>query len=156
MFGFLLRMVYYCYVNKRPRKTNPAQREPTGAKPLYLEAVAAGFPSPAEDYIDRCLDLNEHLIEHPAATFFVYASGNSMVGAGINDGDLLVVDRAVEPQNGSIVIAIIEGEFTVKRMDRRNGKLFLLPGNSDYQPIEITGESDFQGWGVCRYVIHQL
>jgi len=87
--------------------------------PLFAAGVPAGFPSPADDYIDRHLDLHEHLIEHPAATFYVRASGDSMVGAGIHDGDLLIVDRAVEPRDGHIVIAVVHGELTVKRLRRR-------------------------------------
>ena len=124
--------------------------------PLYFTGVSAGFPSPADDYIDQDLDLNEHLIEHPAATYFVRACGNSMIGAGIHDGDLLIVDRAVEPQNGSIVIAVLCGDLTVKRLRIQNGRLLLEPDNNAYPPIEVVPEMDFQVWGVCRHVIHTL
>ena len=96
---------------------------PSGRRiPLFLTGVPAGFPSPADDYIDCHLDLHEHLIEHPAATFYVRASGNSMVQAGIHDGDLLIVDRAVEPHDGHIVIAVVLGELTVKRLRQRQGR----------------------------------
>ena len=124
--------------------------------PLYFAGVPAGFPSPADDYVDRDLDLNEHLIAHPAATYFVRASGNSMSGAGIHDGDLLIVDRAVEPKDGSIVIAVICGDLTVKRLHFCDGRLLLEPDNNAYSPIEVAPEMDFQVWGVCRHVIHTL
>ena len=104
---------------------------------FYNSSVPAGFPSPAEDHMDIPLDLNEHLIRHPAATFYVYAKGNSMQNSGIYDGDLLIVDRAVEPKFKNIVIAVIDGEFTVKRISKIKNKIYLLPDNKEYQPIEI-------------------
>ncbi|MFA6132813.1 MAG: translesion error-prone DNA polymerase V autoproteolytic subunit [Phycisphaerae bacterium] len=105
---------------------------------MFAAAVAAGFPSPADDYVERALDLNEHLIEHPAATYCVRASGNSMVGTGIHDGDLLIVDRAIEPRDGSIAIAVIDGELTVKRIRRHGERLLLVPANSDYPYVIIS------------------
>ena len=126
------------------------------ALPLFIEGVAAGFPSPADDYIDRNLDLHEHLIEHPAATFFVRASGNSMVRAGIHDGDLLIVDRALEPRDGHVVIAAVHGELTVKRLRRSHGRLYLVSDGSGFPPLAITEDMDLHVWGVCRYVIHGL
>jgi len=126
------------------------------ALPLFIEGVAAGFPSPADDYIDRNLDLHEHLIEHPAATFFVRASGNSMVRAGIHDGDLLIVDRALAPRDGHIVIAAVHGELTVKRLRRSHGRLYLVSDGSGFPPLAITEDMDLHVWGVCRYVIHGL
>ncbi|HUT59186.1 MAG TPA: translesion error-prone DNA polymerase V autoproteolytic subunit [Phycisphaerae bacterium] len=124
--------------------------------PLFAAGVPAGFPSPADDYIDCHLDLHEHLIEHPAATFYVRASGDSMVGAGIHDGDLLIVDRAVEPRDGHIVIAVVHGELTVKRLRRRQGRLYLVSDGNAHPPLAITEEMDLHIWGVCRYVIHGL
>jgi len=124
--------------------------------PLFLSPVAAGFPSPADDYMDRALDLNEHLVAHPAATFFVRASGDSMRGAGIHDGDTLVVDRALDPKDGDVVIAALDGELTVKRIRRRAGRVELLPENPDYPPIEVGPEASFELWGVVTYVIHKL
>ncbi|NQU75523.1 MAG: translesion error-prone DNA polymerase V autoproteolytic subunit [Planctomycetes bacterium] len=118
--------------------------------------VAAGFPSPADDYVEGHLDLNEHLIEHPAATFFVRVSGDSMTGAGIHHGDLMIVDRAVEPSYGNVVVAIIDGQLTVKRITQLHGHPWLAPANEAYPPIEIGPETDFRVWGVCRYVIHAL
>jgi DNA polymerase V len=126
------------------------------ARPLFLASVSAGFPSPAEDYIEGRLDLNRHLIKHPAATFFVRVAGDSMIGAGIHPGDILVVDRALEPQDSNVVIAVIDGELTVKRISQRHGKLFLLPDNQAYEPLEILAEMEFEVWGVVTSVIHNL
>ncbi|MCC5792725.1 MAG: translesion error-prone DNA polymerase V autoproteolytic subunit [Legionellaceae bacterium] len=123
--------------------------------PLYASTVRAGFPSPADDYIEKQLDLNHHLIKHPAATFFVTASGDSMTGAGITSGDMLIVDRSLEATHGKIVIAAINGELTVKRLSRRNGKVQLLPENEQYEPIDINGEEELVIWGVVTHVIHQ-
>ena len=122
---------------------------------FYNSSIPAGYPYPAEDHIDIPLDLNEHLIRHPAATFYVYAKGNSMQNSGIYDGDLLIVDRAVEPKLKNIVIAIIDGEFTVKRISKIKNKIYLLPDNKEYQPIEIKDSSNFQIWGVVIYTIHK-
>ncbi len=124
--------------------------------PLFESVVPAGFPSIAEDYVDGALNLNELLIEHPAATFFVRVSGDSMLGAGIHPGDILIVDRAVEPQDNNVVIALLAGEFTVKRIRKRDGKLILIADNSSYNPIEITEDMDFETWGVVTNVIHKL
>jgi DNA polymerase V len=126
------------------------------ARPLFLASVSAGFPSPAEDYIEGRLDLNRHLIKHPAATFFVRVAGDSMIGAGIHPGDILVVDRALEPQDSNVVIAVIDGELTVKRISQRLGKLFLVPDNQAYEPLEIVETMEFEVWGVVTSVIHSL
>lgn len=122
--------------------------------PLYGSSVQAGFPSPADDYIDAHLDLNTHLIKHPAATFFVTASGDSMIGAGIASGDMLVVDRSLEATHGKIVIAALNGELTVKRLSRHGGKVQLVPENNRYKPIDITGDEELVIWGVVTHVIH--
>jgi len=122
--------------------------------PVYV-GISAGFPSPAEDHTELDLDLNEHLIKHPAATFYIYAKGDSMINAGIYDGDLLIVDRALDPKLKSIVIAIINGEFTVKRISKINERLYLIPDNNSYKPIKITSDMDFQIWGVVTHTIHK-
>jgi DNA polymerase V len=122
--------------------------------PLYSSTVRAGFPSPADDYIENYLDLNEHLITHPSSTFMVRASGDSMIKAGIQPGDLLIVDRSLEASHGKIVIAAINGELTVKRLSRVQGRIQLLPENEAYAPIDITDELDLVIWGVVTYVIH--
>ncbi|MGQ9845813.1 MAG: LexA family protein [Caldisericia bacterium] len=124
--------------------------------PLYSNKVSAGFPSPADDFIEKTLDLNDLMIKHPQATFFVRVSGNSMVNAGIRDGDILVVDKSLEPKEGKIVIANVEGEFVLKRIRKKNGKLYLFPENSDYNPIEIKEDMDCEIWGVVTYVIHPI
>ena len=123
--------------------------------PLFTSSVPAGFPNPAEDEIEQALDLNALMIAHPAATFFVRVSGDSMKDAGIFSGDILVVDRSLEAANGKIVVAIIQGEFTVKRLVMRQNKIILAAENPAYAPIEITEESEFQVWGVVTYVIHR-
>ncbi|ANJ68258.1 hypothetical protein A9404_03610 [Halothiobacillus diazotrophicus] len=124
--------------------------------PLYGSRVSAGFPSPADDYLEDTLDLNEHLIAHPAATFMVRVSGDSMLGAGIHPGDVLVVDRALEATDGRIVIAVLDGELTVKRLSLKGTTVRLLPENPDYAPIVVREAQDFQIWGVVTSVIHKL
>ena len=124
--------------------------------PLYLSPVKAGFPSPADDYLDKKLDLNEHLIKHQAATFFVKVKGESMIKAGIHSGDILVVDRSLDPKDKKIVVAVVNGDFTVKRVRKIKDKLFLVSENDDYPPIEIKEESDFEVWGVVIHVIHSV
>jgi DNA polymerase V len=124
--------------------------------PLFTCGVSAGFPSPAEDHIDRKLDLNELLIQHPVATFFVRVAGESMKDAGINHGDILVVDRSLEAVSGKVVIAIVNGELTVKRFIQDNASCQLVAANPDYPPVEITEDIDFSVWGVVTSVIHQF
>ncbi len=124
--------------------------------PLFTSGVSAGFPSPADDHIDRKLDLHELLIQHPAATFFVRVAGESMKDAGINHGDILVVDRSLEATSGKIVIAIVNGELTVKRYVQNNTSCQLVAANPDYPPVEITEATDFSVWGVVTSVIHQF
>lgn len=125
-------------------------------RPLFTCGVSAGFPSPADDHIDRKLDLNELLIKHPASTYFVRVAGDSMKNASINHGDILVVDRSLEATNDKIIIAIINGELTVKRFLRNNTSCRLVAENSDYQPIEISEDTEFEVWGVVTSVIHQF
>lgn len=124
--------------------------------PLYLSPVKAGFPSPADDYLDKKLDLNEHLIKHPSATFFVKVKGDSMVQAGIQSGDILIVDRSLEPRDKKIVIAVVDGEFTVKRIRKRGSKLVLVAENNTFPEIEVTEQMDFEIWGVVIHVIHSV
>jgi DNA polymerase V len=125
-------------------------------RPLFADAVAAGFPSPAEDYIEKKLDLNQHLIKRPSSTFFVRVSGDSMTGAGILDGDLLIVDRSVSAEDNKVVIGVINGNFTVKRIRKKDKKIFLQPENPKFKEMEITPDMDFSIWGVVIYVIHKL
>ncbi|MBW2651058.1 MAG: translesion error-prone DNA polymerase V autoproteolytic subunit [Deltaproteobacteria bacterium] len=118
--------------------------------------VSAGFPSPAEDYIEGKLDLNKYLVKHPAATFFVKVTGNSMIDAGIHDGDILIVDRSIKPANKKVVIAVVNGELAVRRIRVTKDKVFLMPENRDYKPLQIEEEMGFEVWGVVTNVIHPL
>jgi len=114
--------------------------------PLYSTRVQAGFPSPADDYLEGSLDLNEHLISHPAATFYCRVCGDSMTGVGIFDGDLLIVDRALTPRNGDVVLAVLDGELTCKILDNQGRQ--LLAANRRYPPIPIPEGSHFEVEGV--------
>ncbi|MEI6024960.1 MAG: translesion error-prone DNA polymerase V autoproteolytic subunit [Phycisphaerales bacterium] len=124
--------------------------------PFFGCSVSCGFPSPADDYIEKKLDLNEYLIDKPAATFFVRVSGDSMIGAGIHPDDLLIVDRSKEPKNKSIVLAIVNGDFTVKRYTSRGGKIILKAENPAHADIAIVDGMQFEVVGVCTNVIHNL
>ncbi|RYZ32918.1 MAG: translesion error-prone DNA polymerase V autoproteolytic subunit [Sphingobacteriales bacterium] len=115
--------------------------------------IPAGFTSIASDYQEEAIDLNRHIIEHPTATFFCRAEGESMIGAHIPPNALLVVDRALKPKNGSIVVAVIDGEFTIKRLEKKMNSIRLLPENPKYQPIEITEGMSFEVWGVVRAIV---
>ncbi len=123
--------------------------------PVLADAVPAGFPSPAEDYLDMDLNLHDYLVRNPAATFCVRVSGDSMMSANIKSGDVMVVDRALDPTNNSIVLAVLNGEFTVKRIKKRANELYLIADNEQYQPMKITKDVDFQVWGVITFIIHK-
>lgn len=122
--------------------------------PIFLNTIKAGFPSPADDFAENYLDLNEYLISHPVATFFVKVSGDSMINAGIQSGNILVVDRSLEYSNDSVVIAIIDNEFTVKRFKFINGEAYLYPENNNYKPIKLKDQDEI--WGVVTSVINKL
>ncbi len=122
--------------------------------PLFTSSVPAGFPSPADDYVDQKLDLND-LVRHPSETFIVKVEGDSMINAGIHSGDLLLVDRAQEATNSKVVVAYLNGELTVKRLRILDNKIFLMPENPLYTPIEITPSMSFEIRGVVTFVIHQ-
>ena len=124
--------------------------------PMMAWSAAAGFPSPAEDYVDRPLDFNELLIEHPAATFAIRIEGDSMTGAGIFPGDIAVVDRAKKPVNGSIVLALLDGAFTVKRYRTKSGAVWLHAENAAYPDMPISETSSFEVWGVITRSIRML
>lgn len=121
---------------------------------LFLSPVAAGFPSPASDYIDKSVDLNEILIKNKPATFLVRALGDSMVNSGIFPGDILIVDKSITPSHKNIVVAILNGEFTVKRFIKEGNRIILRPENIKYKDFEIKEEDDFKIWGVVTFVIH--
>ena len=121
--------------------------------PLIEAYVSAGFPSPADDYIETRLDLNKALILSPSSTFFARVKGDSMKDAGIGEGDILIIDRSLPYRNGSVVLCMIDGEYTVKRLVKGNNKHYLLPENPDYDPIELREDMDITIWGVVTYNI---
>ena len=123
------------------------------SRPYFSAGVSAGFPSPADDFIEKNLDLNDHLINNKDATFYVRVIGDSMIGAGISDGDLLIVDKSLTAKNNSIVIAIVNNEFTVKRLRIANGLASLIPENPNYKPIEFRDGQELSIWGVVTNVI---
>jgi len=123
---------------------------------LFEGSVPAGFPSPADDAMDLDLNLHDHLVRNPSHTFCVKAIGESMKDAGIKSGDVMLVDRAIEPENRSIVLAVIDSEFTVKRVNVSDKKTLPMPENENFTPIEITEDMDFKVWGVVTYVIHKV
>ena len=120
---------------------------------LGISFISAGFPSPAEDFTEFSISLDKHLIQNPAATFMAYANGNSMVRAGIHHGDILIIDRSLNARDGDIIIALLHGEFTVKQLSIIKGTFFLVPKNSQYSPVKISDDMDFEIWGVVTYSI---
>ncbi|MFA6770745.1 MAG: translesion error-prone DNA polymerase V autoproteolytic subunit [Bacteroidales bacterium] len=118
--------------------------------------VKAGFPSPAEDHGDLKLDLNKELIKNPSSTFFAKVSGQSMIEDGINDGDLLIIDKSIEPFEDALAVCYLDGEFTLKRVKREKEAILLVPANPEFKPIRVTRENDFMIWGVVRYVIKKM
>ena len=123
--------------------------------PVASAKVEAGFPSPAAEYEDAQLDINDIVVTNPAATFYVRVKGNSMIDANIHDGDILVVDRSMEAIHGKIVIAVVDGEFTVKTLYKKDGDIKLIPANPDYPEILIKDEQELEIWGVVSYIIYK-
>ncbi len=124
--------------------------------PLFLVRAPAGYPSPADDYIEERIDLNKKLIKHPNATYLVRVQGDSMENARIEEGDLLIIDRELEAGHGDIVLAVFYGEFTVKRLVKQSNRLFLIAANPKYPPCEITPDADFEVWGKVTYSFHPI
>ena len=122
--------------------------------PLLNDSVSAGFPSPADDYAEENIDLNEHLISNPFSTFFLRVKGESMINAGIKDKDLIIVDKSLIAKPGDIVIAMIDGEFTIKRLSIKNDELYLKAENHNYPDFRFKNHIDVQIWGVVIYSIH--
>lgn len=120
------------------------------------EAVPAGFPSPAQDHVDDGIDLNRELIRHPASTFCARVAGDSMRDCGIDDGDLLIIDKSLEPQEGRIAVCFVDGEFTLKRISVRQDGIWLMPANPQYPALHITDGSNFQVWGIVSYVVKKM
>lgn len=125
------------------------------ALPFADEGIQAGFPSPAQDYISETIDLNHELIRHPASTFYGRVSGDSMIGDGIESGDILVIDRSIEPSDGDLAVCCLDGDFTLKRISLRGDEVRPIPANEAFDPILITPESQFEVWGVVTYTIKQ-
>ena len=123
--------------------------------PISTSTVSAGFPSPAEDFVEEYLDVSKRIVKNPASTFLVKAKGDSMIEKGIHDGDILVVDKSLDAQNNCIIVAYIDGEFTVKRFVKEKYNIILYPANNNYEPIIITEDNDFLIWGVVTYVLHK-
>jgi DNA polymerase V len=123
--------------------------------PIFTSYIQAGYPSPAEDYMEKALDLNELVIQRPAATFYVKVQGDSMQNAGIFSGDILVVDRSLSAHNKSIIVAVLDGEFTVKRLVLAESGIYLFAENHAFPPLKVSAESQFEVWGVVTYVIHK-
>tara|TARA_Y100000589_G_scaffold331668_1_gene386270 strand:- start:3498 stop:3899 length:402 start_codon:yes stop_codon:yes gene_type:complete len=124
--------------------------------PLLSDSISAGFPSPADDYEEENIDLNEYLIRNPFSTFFLRVKGHSMINSGIKDKDLIIVDKSLNPKPGNIVIAMIDGEFTVKRLARKNDELYLKSENHNYPDFNFQNHYDIQIWGVVIYSIHSF
>lgn len=124
--------------------------------PFIEQGISAGFPSPALDFVEIPLDLNKHLIKHPSATFYGRVKGHSLKNAGIDDGDLLVIDRSLEPTDGKIAVCVIDGEFTAKRIKIQRNEVWLMPENENYPPIKVTPENDFIVWGIVTHVIKSV
>ena len=120
------------------------------------EAVPAGFPSPAQDYVDEGIDLNRELIRHPASTFCARVAGDSMRDCGIDDGDLLIIDKALTPKEGSVAVCFVDGEFTLKRISIRTDGIWLEPANPQYQALQVTDGSNFLVWGIVWYVVKSM
>lgn len=121
----------------------------------FVGDIKAGFPSPAEDFVESQIDLNKYLIKHPSATFFARVNGTSME-SDFSEGDLLVIDRSLQPDNGRIAVCFVDGEFTVKRILIEKDKCLLVPSNSDYPVIQVNKENDFLIWGIVSYVIKKV
>jgi DNA polymerase V len=123
--------------------------------PFVESKINAGFPSPANDFLDSAIDLNKHLIKNPSTTFIAVTSGTSMKGAGIDNNDLLIIDKSLEPTNGAIAVCIINNEFTLKRLKLERKQLYLMPENDEFKPLKITEDENFQIWGILTYSIKQ-
>lgn len=120
------------------------------------EAIPAGFPSPAQDHVGEGIDLNRELIRHPASTFCARVAGDSMRDSGIDDGDLLIIDKAIQPREGSIAVCFVDGEFTLKRISVRKDGIWLLPANPQYPELHVSEGSNFQVWGIVAYVVKSM
>jgi len=141
---------------ERERTQLPGISVPPEFIPLAESGISAGFPSPADEYMEAGIDLNRELIRNPGSTFFGRVKGFSMKDAGISDGDVLVIDKSLEPRDGAIAVCFVDGEFTVKQIRVEKDGVSLLPANKEFNPIKITEENDFMVWGIVTYVIKKM
>lgn len=121
--------------------------------PFADQGIKAGFPSPAQDYLETAIDLNKELIKHPASTFYGRVKGDSMIDANVHDGDILVIDKSLEPRDGDMAVCFIDGEFTIKYIKIEKDVIWLQPANENYKPIKVTIDNDFLIWGIVTYCI---
>jgi len=139
--------------NKTHVNIYPASTTTSLSLQLVENGISAGFPSPADDFLDTSIDLNKALIKNKDATFYGRVKGDSMIGGGLSDGDLLIIDKSLEPKNGKIAVCFIDGDFTVKRIKIEKEFIWLMPENKNYQPIKVTSDNDFVIWGIVTNVI---
>ena len=140
-------------MNKTNLKIHPSVQSLKLSLPYADGGIKAGFPSPAQDYMESAIDLNKELIKHPASTFYGRVKGDSMIDANVHDGDILVIDKSLEPQNGDMAVCFIDGEFTIKYIRLEKDVIWLEPANENYEPIKVTIENDFLNWGIVTYCI---
>lgn len=151
LFSLILSFCYFCIMEKD--SIYPIDIKKMQRLPLLENLIPAGFPSPAQGFPSESIDLNKELIAHPAATFCVRVSGNSMIDCGISDGDLLIIDKSLPACDGAIAVCFIDGEFTLKTLSIRQDGLYLKPANPDYPELKVNEESNFQVWGIVSYII---
>lgn len=143
----------YLMKKKRVLEIFRAETNVCLALPIADEGIKAGFPSPAQDFMDMAIDLNRELVRHPASTFYGRVRGSSMIDAGIHDGDILIIDKSLDPRNGDMAVCFIDGEFTIKYIRIEKQAVWLVPANEEYEPIKVTEENDFLIWGIVTYSI---
>lgn len=143
-------------VKKRTLDIHPIDIESGLSLPFADEGIKAGFPSPAQDFMDLAIDLNKELVKHPSATFYGRVRGDSMIDAGVSDGDILIIDKSLNPRDGDMAVCFIDGEFTLKYMRIERKVVWLIPANDAYPSIKVTEENDFLIWGVVTYCIKKM
>ena len=124
--------------------------------PIADEGIRAGFPSPAQDFMDLSIDLNQELVKHPSSTFYGRVKGDSMIDAGVHDGDVLIIDKSLEPKDGDMAVCFIDGEFTIKYIKIEEKVIWLVPANKNFQPIRVTEDNNFLIWGIVTYCITRI
>ena len=140
-------------MNKNALEIYRAETNVELSLPIADDGIKAGFPSPAQDFMDLAIDLNKELVRHPASTFYGRVRGDSMQGAGVYDGDILIIDKSLEPQNGDMAVCFVDGEFTIKHIRIEKEVVWLIPANDHYKTIKVTEENDFLIWGIVTYSI---